>query len=108
MKQLIACAALAAMAAGASAAPPQKEPPTVSSDKAVPPYESAFTGYRRYEEREIASWREANDEVRRLGGGHAHMTGAPGQGAAPGPAQASEKSGASHQGHGMPHDGGAR
>jgi hypothetical protein len=106
MKLFIACAALAAMAAGAGAAPPQKEPPPVTPQRAAPPYESAFTGYRRYEERDIASWREANDEVGRLGSGHAHMKGAAEPGAAA--PQASEKSGTPHPGHGMPHQGGER
>lgn len=73
MKQYIVLAALAAMAAGARAAPPQGQAAPDGVEEAPPLYESAFADYRRYEEREIAPWREVNDEVGRLGGGHAHM-----------------------------------
>ena len=78
MKQYIVLAALAALAAGARAAPPQKPAAADAVEEAPPLYESAFADYRRYEEREIAPWRELNDEVGRLGGGHAHMRPAPG------------------------------
>jgi hypothetical protein len=73
MKQCIAFAALAAMAAGVNAAPPEgepKQPGFASHEKsgrgeAPAQYRSAFEGYRRYEDRDLASWRELNDEVAR-------------------------------------------
>jgi hypothetical protein len=73
MKHYIALAALAALVAGASAAPPQNQSAADPSEQAVALYESAFTDYRAYEESEVAPWRDLNDEVGRLGGGHAHM-----------------------------------
>ncbi len=73
MKHWIAFAALAAMAAGASAAPPEgrlKQPGFASPEKsgrneAPAQYRSAFEGYRRYAENDLASWRELNDEAGR-------------------------------------------
>ena len=73
MKQVIVLVVLAALAAGAHAAPPQKQTTADTTEEAPPLYESAFADYRRYEEAELAPWREVNDEVGRLGGGHAHM-----------------------------------
>lgn len=84
MKQYVLFAALAAIAAVARAAPPQKQTAADAADEAPPLYESAFAGYRRYEEEEIAPWRELNEEVARLGGGHAHMRLAPAGGAGKG------------------------
>jgi len=78
MKQrILFLSVLAVLAASARAAPPHEQAAAEAPEPAAAPYESAFAGYRRYEEREIATWRELNDEVARLGGGHAHMRGAP-------------------------------
>lgn len=32
------------------------------------PYQSAFEGYRRFSDEKVGSWREANDNVGRIGG----------------------------------------
>ena len=76
-RYIVVLAALAAMAAGARAAPPQKQTTADATEETASLYESAFADYRRYEEDDIAPWREVNDEVGRLGGGHAHMRMAP-------------------------------
>ena len=69
--------AAATMIANAEAqqAQPGAAPPTVVRDPgdpraAVPPveYRSAFSRYRPNVEAEVGSWREKNDEVRRIGG----------------------------------------
>jgi hypothetical protein len=72
---VIVCAAAAMATAEAQQAPPGAAPPTVARDPgdpraAVPPveYRSAFSRYRPNVEAEVGSWREKNDEVRRLGG----------------------------------------
>ena len=61
---------LAALAAGNAVAQEQKRPdpadPRVTSQ--APVYRSAFEGYRRIEEPKRIPWREANDEVERVGG----------------------------------------
>ena len=73
----IVCVAAATMIANAEAqqAQPGAAPPTVVRDPgdpraAVPPveYRSAFSRYRPNVEAEVGSWREKNDEVRRIGG----------------------------------------
>ena len=68
----IVCASAATTIANAEA---QQAPPTVARDPgdpraAVPPveYRSAFSRYRPNVEAEVGSWREKNDEVRRIGG----------------------------------------
>lgn len=38
----------------------------------VIPFESAFRGYRGYADEPVASWREANDQVRQIGGWRAY------------------------------------
>lgn len=64
----------AAFAAGASAQGPARPDPS-DPKAAVParPYESAFKGYRRYIDPDIASWRGVNDEVGRLKGHAGHL-----------------------------------
>ncbi len=54
----------AASAQGRSADPPAPPPGAV----ALPKYESALRDYRAFADEPIASWREANDTVRRIGG----------------------------------------
>ena len=62
--------ALSAMAAGAAFAQGEAKKDPAKPDAAAPPlkYESAFKGFRPYEEQEVASWRDVNDEVARVGG----------------------------------------
>lgn len=73
----IVCAFAAMTIANAEAqqAQPGAAPPTVARDPgdpraAVPPieYRSAFSRYRPNVEAEVGSWREKNDDVRRIGG----------------------------------------
>lgn len=73
----IVCASVATTIANAEAqqAPASAAPPAVVRDPgdpkaAVPPveYRSAFSRYRPNVEAEVGSWREKNDEVRRIGG----------------------------------------
>jgi hypothetical protein len=73
----IVCASAATTIANAEAQPaqPSAAPLTVARDPAdpraaVPPveYRSAFSRYRPNVEAEVGSWREKNDDVRRIGG----------------------------------------
>ena len=61
---------LAALAAGNAVAQERKRPdpadPRATSQASV--YRSAFEGYRKIEEPKRIPWREANDEVERVGG----------------------------------------
>ena len=74
MLQTIAFA-LAATFAGVAGAQAPVRPDPADPKAAVPVqrYDSAFETYRRYADPELARWREANEEVSRLGGhlGHA-------------------------------------
>ena len=56
----------AAMAQAMGTSPPQPAMPDVPVPAAK--YESAFAGYRPFHEEKIASWRELNDEVGKVGG----------------------------------------
>lgn len=62
--------ALSALAAGAAVAQGESRPDPAAPQSAAPPlkYESAFEGFRPFQEQEVASWREANEEVARVGG----------------------------------------
>lgn len=63
-------------------------------------FDSTFTGYRAYTEQAVGSWRDANDEVGRIGGWRAYAReAAPAEGAAVG-TPAGAKSG--HEHHGAP------
>lgn len=87
---------IAATAAALAAAQESRPDPRDPKAK-VPPleYRSAFDGYRRYSEPELADWREMNDEVRRIGG---HVGIAREQQQAPRP-QAKPAPEAGHGGH---------
>ncbi len=58
----------AASAQGRPADPPAPRPSAV----ALPKFASALRDYRAYADEPIASWREANDTVRRIGGWQAY------------------------------------
>jgi hypothetical protein len=63
------CFVLAVLAAGPVAAQEKRPDPTDPKAKAPPvEHRSAFEGYKRYAEPELAPWRGVNDEVRRAGG----------------------------------------
>ncbi|MCX7960330.1 MAG: hypothetical protein N2653_01985 [Burkholderiales bacterium] len=85
MRRTIAFALAAAFAAGAAAREVARPHPADPAAGTKPPvHRSAFEDYRPYSEPELARWREANDEVRRLGGHAGHVSGSPpGRGAAP-------------------------
>ena len=74
MPQIIEFALASTLAVGAGAQ--QAEQPSVADPNAAVPayrYESVFKDYRPYAEPEVARWRDANEEVGRIGGhmGHA-------------------------------------
>ncbi len=60
-----------------------------SSQSSVLPFESAFRGYRGYADEPVASWREANDQVRQIGGWRAYAREAQAP-AAPAPAPSAD------------------
>lgn len=61
---------LAALAAGTATAQSGPRPDPANPEARVPAatYRSAFDGYRRAEGEARTNWREANEEVRRVGG----------------------------------------
>lgn len=69
------CIVLAACAAGSAAAQTSARPDPADPKAAVlaRAYESAFKEYRPYADPEIARWRQANDEMGRLGGHVGHV-----------------------------------
>ena len=66
---------LAACFAGSAAAQTATRPDPADSKAAVPAraYESAFKDYRPYADPEVARWRQANEEMGRLGGHVGHV-----------------------------------
>jgi hypothetical protein len=66
-----------AMVAGAivlaptATAQPSASKPTTAEPSAGP-YRSAFSGYRRYGDEPVVPWKQANDEVGRIGGWKAY------------------------------------
>lgn len=80
MIRVIAFATLATIAQLAAA---QQRAPAHPADPAAPApavrYESALSGYRGFREEELVSWRDANDEVARIGG-HVGIVGGAGRG----------------------------
>jgi hypothetical protein len=74
MRRIIA-AALAAICAGAAFAQTDAQRNPSDPQQRVPAveYRSAFSDYRPYREPETAKWREANDQVRALGGHKGHV-----------------------------------
>ena len=80
MIRVIAFAVLAAIAQLAAA---QQRAPAHPADPAAPApavrYESVFTTYRGFREESLVPWRDANDEVARVGG-HVGIVGGAGRG----------------------------
>lgn len=60
---------------------PPSAPARAASASTVKPtlYQSAFEGYRRFEDEKVQSWREANDNVGRIGGWQSYAREAAGQ-----------------------------
>jgi hypothetical protein len=88
--------------AGAAAAQTDGRANPLDAAAKAPPveYRSAFEGYRRFAEQELASWRRANEEVGAAGGHAGHRAGqGPGkQTSKPQPGKP-ESSGETHGGH---------
>ncbi len=57
--------------AGAAAAQAPEQPPQAASP-VVLEYTSTLSGYKPYADQAVQSWREANDEVGRIGGWRAY------------------------------------
>jgi len=64
-------AGFASTVAAQQAAP--RDPANPAAPVPKPAYESAFAGYRPWTEPAPGRWREANEEVRRLGGHAGHV-----------------------------------
>ena len=113
---LLASAVSAALAQSAPAKPASgasSGAAAVARPAASASYESAFDGYRRFDEQQVLPWRESNDLVRRIGGWQAYAREAAGSEAAPealaapAPASSAAKPGsappsAHHRGHSAP------
>lgn len=60
----------------ASPSAPAASPPARSGSSPAPAtqatHRSAFDGYRRFDDQKVQSWREANDQVGRIGGWRAY------------------------------------
>lgn len=86
-----ACAVVFSLfAAGGAVAQPAVGPTDQSGAPAAVllPYRSALADYQRFTEEKLGSWREANDNVGRIGGWREYAKEArqPAEGSAPGPA----------------------
>ena len=69
---VMASSALSATALAQQSAP--LPPPSLVLDGAPSSvYRSAWSGYRPFADEKVISWREANDEVRRIGGWRAYL-----------------------------------
>lgn len=68
----MACSAFAATAFAQQRAVPTARPP---AQDAAPSniYRSAWSGYQPFADEKVLSWRDANDEVRRIGGWRAYL-----------------------------------
>lgn len=71
----------------AQSAQPTQQPPA-ASDGSPLPFTSTFEGYQRFSDEKVGSWRDANDNVGRIGGWREYAREARPStgGAAPGPA----------------------
>lgn len=67
-----ACSAFAATAFAQQTRAPVAQPPaTEAAPSGV--YRSAWSGYRPFADEKVISWKDANDEVRRIGGWRAYL-----------------------------------
>jgi hypothetical protein len=67
LAKTLAATALACAATAAGAQTPAA-PPRESAVAPLPPYRSAYEGYRPLAEEPLAPWREVNETVERVGG----------------------------------------
>ncbi len=67
-----ACSALAATAFAQQPAPSEARP-LVPDAAPSSVYRSAWSGYRPFADEKVISWRDANDEVRRIGGWRTYL-----------------------------------
>ena len=99
-------AVLIALGAAASASAQQPGAPAAAASAARDlSYRSALEGYQRFSDQKPGSWRDANDNVGRIGGWRAYAkeaqgAGAPQPAAAPPDGAAPASAPASHSGHG--------
>ena len=73
-----ACSALAATAFAQQSAPSVTQPPAPDA-AAASVYRSAWSGYRPFADEKPITWKDANDEVRRIGGWRAYLRESQGQ-----------------------------
>ena len=79
------CAATLAPWSALAERPPAADP---AAQAPPPKYESAFSGYRAYQDQPVRNWAEVNEEVAKAGGHIGIMGGTGGHGAQKVPAQA--------------------
>ena len=78
------------------AAQPEASPPApAASSAAAPVYQSAFEGYRPFEDGKVQDWRKSNDTVRDVGGWRAYAREMRGGAQAPASAASAPRGGAS-------------
>lgn len=86
-RTLVAAAFVGATAAAGAQTPAEKTP---ERSGMLPPYRSAFEGYRPYADEPAAPWREVNETVGRVGG-HVGVLRAEEPGASAKPAEPKEQ-----------------
>ncbi|HYW56620.1 MAG TPA: hypothetical protein VE934_06655 [Polaromonas sp.] len=91
--------ALVLLSVGASFANAQAPAPAAPA-AAPAPYRSSFDGYQPYTDEKAVNWKEANDEVGRIGGWRAYAKEAQGPAAQGTPAAGTAAD--PHAGHGKP------
>lgn len=67
-----ACSAFSATAFAQQTTAPAAQSPAADSAKSSI-YRSAWSGYRPFADEKVISWKDANDEVRRIGGWRAYL-----------------------------------
>ncbi len=78
MRTLLLCMSAVATTAVAQTVPPRDPADPKQGPAAAPAHEPAFRDYRPYVDPEVGRWRQANDEVGRLGGHSGHLPSKPG------------------------------
>lgn len=73
-----ACSALTATAFAQQPAPAAVRPPVADAAPSSV-YRSAWSGYRPFADEKVISWKDANDEVRRIGGWRTYLRESQGQ-----------------------------
>ena len=102
----MACSAFAATAFAQHAAPTARPPAQEAAPSTV--YRSAWSGYRPFADEKVISWKDANDEVGRIGGWRTYLRESQGQpsgnaGAANDSVKPTPSDAGAAQGHGAHH-----